>query len=139
VILVDTNVVSAFMTSTPANPVLQWLNDQTASSLYLSAITVAEINNGLQLLPAGKRRDFLHERFEMFVTQAFAERVLDFDQPSANLYGEIAAQRRTAGRPISTLDAQIAAIARYRGFTLATRNTKDFVDCGIELVNPFLG
>jgi predicted nucleic acid-binding protein len=139
VILVDTNVVSAFMTSMPANPVLQWLNDQTVSSLYLSAITVAEINYGLQLLPAGKRRDFLRERFEMFVTQAFAERVLDFDQPSANLYGEIAAQRRTAGRPISTLDAQIAAIARYRGFTLATRNTKDFVDCGIELVNPFLG
>lgn len=136
-ILIDTNVVSAFMTTAPAAPVLDWLNAQPAPSLYLASISVAEIHYGLQLLPAGKRREFLRERFEIFMHLLFGERVLPFDQHAAALYGEISATRRKAGRPIAALDAQIAAIARSRALVLATRNTKDFEACGIELVDPF--
>lgn len=137
-ILVDTNVISEFMTSAPTAQVLSWLNAQVPGTLYLPAIAVAEIHYGLNFLPAGKRRNFLRERFEIFLAQAFAGRVLAFDQDAAKLYGEIAGKRRNKGLPISTLDAQIAAIARLHGFTLATRNTKDFKDCDIALVNPFL-
>jgi predicted nucleic acid-binding protein len=136
-ILVDTNIVSEFMTSAPATPVLNWLNAQTTASLYLSTITVAEIHYGLRLLPAGKRRNFLRERFDSFVTLLFTGRVLAFDQEAAALYGEIAVARRISGRPISTLDAQIAATARSRTLVLATRNTKDFAACGVELIDPF--
>lgn len=135
--LVDTNVISEFMTSAPAAPVLQWLNAQLAGTLYFSSISIAEIHYGLQLLPQGARRSLLLERFELFVAQAFGERLLAFDQDAAACYGVIAATRRSSGRPISTLDAQIAALARSRGLALATRNTRDFVDCGIDLVNPF--
>jgi len=136
-ILLDTNVVSAFMASAPPPAVLRWLNAQIGSSLYLCSITVAEIEYGLRLLPEGKRRSFLRERFHTFVRLVFEGRLLNFDADAAELYGEIAAQRRAAGRPISTLDAQIAAICRSRGCRLATRNTRDFSDCGLELLDPF--
>jgi predicted nucleic acid-binding protein len=136
-IIVDTNVVSAFMTAAPPAQVLNWLNAQHTTSLYLTTFTVAEIHYGLHLLPGGKRRDLLRERFDTFVTLVFGERIVTFDHAAAARYGEIAAQRRSAGRPISTLDAQIAAIARTRGLVLATRNTRDFDACGVEVVNPF--
>jgi hypothetical protein len=136
-ILVDTNIVSAFMTSAPPAQVLNWLNAQHSAALYLSTVTVAEIHYGLRLLPGGKRRDLLGERFATFVTLVFGERIVAFDYAAAERYGEIAAQRRAAGRPISTLDAQIAAIARSRALVLATRDTRDFDACGVELVNPF--
>lgn len=136
-ILVDTNVVSAFMTAAPPAQVLNWLNAQHSASLYLSTITVAEIHYGLHLLPGGRRRDLLRERFDTFVTLVFGERIVAFDHAAAARYGEIAVQRRTAGRPISTLDAQIAAIAHSRALVLATRNTRDFEACGVELIDPF--
>jgi predicted nucleic acid-binding protein len=67
----------------------------------------------------------------------FAERVLPYDGAAADAYAAVAAERRRAGRPIAVLDAQIAAIVRSRGATLATRNMSDFTGCGIELVDPF--
>jgi toxin FitB len=136
-LLLDTNVISEFMTAAPHAAVLRWLNAQPAMALHLSSITLAEIGYGLALLPASKRRDLLTERFTTFITVAFPGRIVDFDAAAAERYASIAARRRLAGQPISTLDAQIAAIAASRGLALATRNTRDFVDCGIELINPF--
>jgi len=136
-IIVDTNVVSAFMTAPPPEAVLSWLNEQDAAALYLTTISIAEIGFGLRVMPEGRRRRLLEERFERFASIAFASRVLAFDEPAARIYGEIRGHRRETGRPISTLDGQIAAIARSRGFAVATRNTKDFADSGVELINPF--
>jgi len=119
-IILDTNVVSEFMTSPPASQVLNWLNNQDVASLYLSTITIAKIGYGLRAMPEGKRRKLLSERFEQFVDGAFSERLLSFDESA-----------------MSSLDGQIAAIARSRGFSVATRNIKDFELCQIELVNPF--
>jgi predicted nucleic acid-binding protein len=136
-IILDTNVVSEFMTSPPAGPVLNWLNAQDTTSLYISSITIAEIGFGLYVMPAGNRRRLLHERFEQFVATAFDQRILSFDEDAARIYGEILGHRREIGRPMSNLDGQIAAIARSRGFGVATRNVKDFEECQILLVNPF--
>jgi len=137
VILLDTNVVSEFMTSAPANSVLEWLNAQTTTTLFLSTISIAEIGFGLRTMPAGKRRTLLGERFEQFVATAFDHRILSFDADAARIYGEILGHRREIGRPMSTLDGQIVAIARSRGFSVATRNTRDFEECQVELINPF--
>jgi predicted nucleic acid-binding protein len=63
--------------------------------------------------------------------------VLSFDSDAADLYAEIAASRRMAGKPISQFDAMIVAMARSRGASLATRNGKDFEDCGVPVVNPW--
>ena len=131
--------MSEFMTSPPASSVLSWLNAQDTPSLYLTTITIGEIGFGLRAMPAGKRRGVLNERFEQFVATAFDQRILPFDEAAARIYGEILGHRREIGRPISSLDGQIAAIARSRGFSVATRNIKDFEECQLELINPFSG
>ena len=136
-IIVDTNIISEFMTSPPANPVLEWLNTQNSLSLYLTTISIAEIGYGLRIMPFGKRRRLLEEQFEKFLATAFESRILSFDELAARKYGEVKGHRKEIGRPLSDLDAQIAAIARVNGFAIATRNTKDFEACGVELINPF--
>ncbi len=136
-IVLDTNVVSEFMTSPPAAPVLAWLNAQDSAVLYLTTVTIAEIAFGLRILPDGRRRRLLGERFEQFLAEAFQSRILSFDEPAARAYGDIRGARRAQGRPMSTLDGQIAAIARSRGCAVATRNIRDFEDCGLELIDPF--
>ena len=137
-IILATNVVSEFMTSPPESSVLSWLNAQNTASLYLTTITIAEIGFGLRTMPQGKRRDMLTERFEQFVKTAFEHRILPFDEDAAKVYGEVMGYRTEIGRPISSLDGQIAAIARSQGFSIATRNIKDFEECQIDLINPFL-
>jgi predicted nucleic acid-binding protein len=137
VIILDTNIISEFMTAPPANPVLEWLNAQDAVSLYITTISIAEIGFGLYCMPRGKRQRLLAERFKQFIATAFETRTLPFDESAARLYGEIKGYRREIGRPLSDLDGQIACIARSMGFAVATRNIKDFTDFGIELINPF--
>lgn len=138
-IVLDTNVISEFMTSPPADPVLAWLNAQDTATLYLTTITIAEISFGLEVMPQGRRRQLLMDRFEQFVKTAFLSRILPFDEAAARVYGKIRAYRRSQGRPMSNFDGQIAAIARTQGFAIATRNLKDFETCGIKLINPFSG
>ena len=88
-------------------------------------------------MPDGERRRLLSDRFEQFLGAAFASRILSFDEDAARAYGEIRGYRRELGRPMSAFDGQIAAIAKTRGFAIATRNIRDFADCGLELINPF--
>lgn len=125
------------MTSQPTHSVLQCLNEQVAGQLYLTTINIAEIAYGLGAMPEGKRQKFLSGRFKEFVNRGFTGRILPFDINSAELYGDIMSRRKAFGRPMSTFDGQIAAIAKSTGFTLATRNVKDFRDSDIELINPF--
>jgi len=136
-ILLDTNVISAVMAPAPPRPVLEWLNYQETVGLYLSAITLAEISYGLRVLPDGRRRRDLEDRFAKFVADGFEQRILSFDKRAALLYGEIMGRRKELGRPLGILDGQIASIARAHQLTVSTRNTRDFEDCGLELVNPF--
>ncbi len=136
-IILDTNVLAEFMTSPPSDAVVDWLNVQNTMSLYVTSISIAEICYGLQVMPEGKRRRLLEDRFEQFIARAFASRLLNFDETAARIYGEIKAYRKKIGRPLSDFDGQIAAIARTHGFSLATRNVTDFEHCLIELINPF--
>jgi predicted nucleic acid-binding protein len=136
-IVVDTNVVSEVMRPQPSPAVLAWLNAQDSNLLFISTITLAEIGYGLRVLPDGLRRRQLQVRFEQFVAQAFEERVLAFTTPAAHAYAEIMGYRKETGHTMSMPDGQIAAIALAHGFAVATRNTRDFKDCGLELINPF--
>jgi predicted nucleic acid-binding protein len=137
VILLDTNVVSELMKPEPAEAVLGWLNGQPSERLYLSAVTIGEIAYGLRILPDGKRRSGLRERFERFVALAFDQRVLSFDESAGRIYGELMGDRRELGLPMSVPDGQIAAIARRDHLAIATRNVFDFEHCGIDVINPF--
>jgi predicted nucleic acid-binding protein len=135
-IILDTNVVSELMRPEPAPAVLAWLRQQTGGSLYTTAVTVAEIRYGIARLPEGRRREALHQAAsEIFA--AFPGQVLSFDLAAASTYADVVTGRESIGNPIDGFDAQIAAICRSRAATLATRNTKDFDDTGITLVNPW--
>jgi predicted nucleic acid-binding protein len=138
-ILLDTNVISAVMAPAPPAVVLRWLDEQHSDTLYLSTVTIAEIAYGIRVLPDGKRHRALVARFDEFVVRGFEQRVLAFDAASAYEYAKIMAHRRRIGRPMSVPDGQIAAIARHHRMVVATRNLRDFEDCGLDLVDPFAG
>lgn len=136
-ILLDTNVISELMKLTPSPSVLDWLDQQESSQLYITTITIAEISYGLNVLPQGNRRSLLEDAFKKAMLEAFKHRVLSFDEVAAHFYGKIMAQRKELGRPLSVPDGQIIAIARVHEAVVVTRNTRDFDDCGLELINPF--
>ena len=137
--LIDTNVISELMRATPAPSVLNWFSTQDPSTLYLSAVTEAELRTGIAILPAGQRRDGLKAALDATIAEDFEGRILPFDTDAAKTYAEIASMRRAAGRPIADADCQIAAIARASGAVVATRNLRDFEGCGVDLVNPWGG
>jgi predicted nucleic acid-binding protein len=135
-IVLDTNVVSELMRSTPAPAVLAWLQQTSSTGLYTTSVTVAEIRYGIARLPDGRRKHDLHQAaIEIFA--AFPRQVLPFDLAAATPYADVVAGRERDGNPISGFDGQIAAICRSQAATLATRNTKDFIDTGISLIDPW--
>jgi predicted nucleic acid-binding protein len=136
-IVLDTNVLSELMRPVPEADVERWLADQPAASVFISAVTEAELRYGIALLPNGRRRSTLTAVLQDMLAEDFSGRILPFDSPAAVAFAEIAADRRRVGTPISQADAQIAAIARSRGAALATRNVTDFEGCGIEVINPW--
>ena len=135
-IVLDTNVVSELMRASPAPAVLEWLQQTSSTGLYTTAVTVAEIRYGIARLPQGRRRDTLHQAAnEIFA--AFPRQVLPLDLAAATTYADIVAGRERGDNPISGFDAQIAAICRSQAATLATRNTKDFTDTGVRIIDPW--
>lgn len=136
-VLLDTNLLSELLRAAPAPEVLLWFAQQPPDALFVSAITQAEMMLGARLLPAGKRRDRLEAAVAAMFDEDFAGRILPFDSAAVTDYVDIVSTRRSAGRPITQFDAQIAAIARRHGARLATRNVADFQDCGLVLVNPW--
>ncbi len=136
-IVLDTNVLSEMMRAQPETKVIRWLDTQDSDGLLLTAITVAEILYGIHRLPDGKRKNGLREVAMMMFNEDFAGRILAFDTWAAAYYAELVTTRERAGRPTSMGDAQIAAICRNTGASLATRNIKHFEETGIELVDPW--
>jgi toxin FitB len=137
VIVLDTNVLSEAIRPVPDGKVMDWMRAESLQSLFTTAISEAELWLGVALLPPGRRRELLEILVMQILEHDFVGRILPFDSAAAREYADIAANRRRAGRPISEADARIAAIARSRGAEIATRNTNDFVDCGVALINPW--
>jgi predicted nucleic acid-binding protein len=136
-IVLDTNVISEVLRPVPERSVLDWLANQPRASLFTTTVTRGEILYGIRLLSDGKRRRGLWDASKNIFDDDFAGQVLSFDSDAADMYAEIAASRRAAGKPISQFDAMIVAMARSRGASLATRNVKDFEDCGVDVINPW--
>ncbi|AUT47647.1 type II toxin-antitoxin system VapC family toxin [Achromobacter sp. AONIH1] len=136
-ILLDTNVISEPLRPSPEIRVIDWIDAQPLETLYLSAITVAELRAGIALMPAGKRRTALHEHIEKRVLPMFAGRVLPFDMACTNAYAELITKVREAGSGIQTADACIAAVALANGFAVATRDTSPFLAAGLDVIDPW--
>ncbi len=137
-LLLDTNVLSEFMRPQPAQTVVAWLDAQPAEQLYTNAVSRAEIELGLALMPASKRQAALARAAREMFDDDFAGRCLPFDEAAACAFARIVAARTRAGRPIEVEDAQIAAIACVHGLRLATRNVADFLGIeGLTVVDPW--
>jgi toxin FitB len=136
-ILLDTNVISELMRPRPDRAVLSWIQSYPRAELWTSSIVIAELLSGIELMPAGRKQDMLRESVEGMIAEDFQGQVLAFNVAASRLYGKIQAARRRIGRPIKEMDGLIAAVALLHRGTLATRNTADFENCGVELVNPW--
>lgn len=135
-ILLDTNVLSALMRQVPDQKVVAWLDQQARTSVWTTSVTVLEIEFGVQILAAGRRRTLLTEAFEELLAR-IGQRVATFDVAAARHAGDLMAIRHRKGRPVDLRDTMIAGIALAQHATLATRNTVHFEDAAIPLVNPW--
>lgn len=136
-IVLDTNVISELWKIEPNSDVLAWIDAQTVETLYLSAVTVAELRYGLATMPAGKRRTIYQERLENEVLPTFAGRVLPFDLEASKAYAELMARAREGGKAIAKADGYIAATAAAHGLIVATRDTSPFEAGGLAVINPW--
>lgn len=135
--ILDTNVVSEIMRPAPDPRVIAWFRENAGQQLYLTAITEAELLYGVGLMPPGKRRIEYTETIKRILNMELRTPVLPFESADASFFAMVAVWRRQVGRPVAELDAQIAAIALRRGLPIATRNVRDFEDCGVTLINPW--
>ena len=138
-IILDTNVVSELMRPTPERMVLRWFGNQAAEDLHVTAVTVAEILYGIELISAARRREVVRAGAEKMFEEVFADRILAVEDRAARAFSQIASSRRRQAKPMSGVDAQLAAIVRVHGATLATRNPYVFEGCGVRVVNPWEG
>jgi len=136
-ILLDTNVISEPLRRVPEARVINWLDAQSLETLYLSAITVAELRFGVATLPVGKRRDELQTSLEDQILPLFSGRVRPFELDCTTAYAELMAKAKSAGLAIAAADGYIAAIAATNRFSVATRDVSPFQAAGVNVINPW--
>jgi toxin FitB len=137
--LLDTHVISELTKPLPSAAVLNWFATTPAEQIYISSVTMCEIEFGSALMPAGKRRDALLASTRELVRVDFEGRCLNLDANCATAYGQLAATQQQNGRACSTEDAMIAAIALTHKYTLVTRNTKNFEGIvGLRVFDPWI-
>ncbi len=135
-IVLDTNVVSEAMRPSPNPAVIGWLDAQAASTLFITAITHAEILFGIAVIAAGHRKDQLNEAYEG-IAQLFPGRILAFDDVAARRFATIATAAREAGKAFPLADGLIAAITATHGFAVASRDTGPFEAAKLDVIDPW--
>jgi hypothetical protein len=136
-IVLDTNVLSEMLKPDPDKHVVEWLDRQEAETLYISAVTLAELKYGAYRLLGGKRRERLLSWIQG--VQAMLEgRVLPFDADAAEALATAGVKAEKHGMRVEAPDAYIAASALAKGFSVATRNTKHFEPMGVGVINPWV-
>ncbi len=135
--LLDTAVVSELVRKSPSAGVLKWIDGQDEASLYLSVLTIGELEKGVAGLPASARRTRLQSWVRRDLAERFGGRLLPVDARTAARWGSIAGESGKRGRPLPVIDCLIAATALVHGLTVATRNIADFERCGAACVNPW--
>ncbi len=136
-IILDTNVLSALALEQPDLTIANWLDRQSAQSVWTTSITIYELTFGVELLAESRKRRRLESALDRLVEEALEGRVLPFDALSAKFAGALSAGERRRGRVVEIRDAQIAGVAMARKATLATRNVRHFQGTGLTLVNPW--
>lgn len=132
--LIDTNVLSELRRAQPEASVVDWFEQHAQRTLYLSVLTLGEIRKGIDKLPLGPRRDALDTWLTQELPRYFSGRLLPLDAATADAWGQLCAR---AKRPLPAIDGLLAATALRHGMSLVTRNTRDFEDLGLHVINPW--
>ena len=135
--LLDTNTVSELVSVTPNQRVLDWMDAADENRLFLSAMTLGEIRQGVAALPQSKKRTRLETWLEVDLQTRFAGRILAVDGAVADRWGWIMAQAQVKGMTLPVVDGLIAATALHHNLTAVTRNVSDFAVVGLSVVNPW--
>lgn len=135
--LLDTCLISEVVKKQPHSGVLRWLDRQDEQNLFLSVLTIGELNKGISRLAAGSRRDDLQAWVENDLAQRFLGRVLPFDLAAAIAWGRLLGEAEQRGESLPVMDALIAATAMVHGFTVVTRNLRDMERCRVRVLNPW--
>ena len=136
-IILDTDVISEPMKLNGNTAVKSWLDKQVIETLHLTTISLSELLIGIEILPAGKRKESLSSELNTLLVRLFGSRILSFDHEAALKYAPLISYARARGQPISMADGQIAAIAQVNGFIVATRDTTSFIAAGVPVINPW--
>ena len=137
--LLDTNVVSEWTRPRPEPRVVAWLADVDEDRVFLSVVTLAELQHGIEILPVDSKRKRLLAWLDEDLLERFESRIIDVTPAVARDWGAVRVLAQRAGKPIGAMDAFFAATARVRGLTLVTRNDSDYKAVGVELLNPWSG
>jgi predicted nucleic acid-binding protein len=124
--LLDTNVVSEWVKPRPNPGLIEWMESTDEDRIFLSVVSLAELRYGVERMAAGKRRSRLEAWLRDELPSRFEGRILSVDINVADGWGKIVSRSESAGRPIGTMDALLAATAEMHGLTLVTRNVSDF-------------
>ena len=135
--ILDTNVISELMNPQGSQTVKSWVNSQPRDRLFTTTITQAEILYGIGILPEGNRKQRLQNAAHIVFNEEFFHQLLVFDSQSAENFASLSTDRRRQGNPIAQFDAQIAAICRTHQAAIVTRNVDDFLNCQLEIINPW--
>ena len=136
--LLDTNIISEGAKPRPNHRVMGWLASIDEEDLFLSVVSLAELRHGIERMGGGKRRTALELWLTDQLPARFNSRLLSIDAATADLWGHVVAQAQSSGRPVSAMDAFLAATAKQHQLTLVTRNTSDFEATGVRLFNPWM-
>jgi predicted nucleic acid-binding protein len=137
-IILDTNIVSEIAKGRPDKNVLGYFRQLEPQPITITCITVAELRHGIECLPEGKRKEQLDKDITVLLEDHYGGGLtLDFNSAAAYAYGVLGGRLKGEWIAISQSDAMIASIALVHEATLVTRNEKDFLNCGISIVNPF--
>ena len=135
-IVLDTNVISELVKMAPDSRVMAWINQQHREALFLPTVALAELFEGVAILPEGRRKRDLQDAIDRRVSE-FNDRVLPFDAEAARRYAQLYAAARSSGLGFPLPDAYIAAIASSRSFAVASRDTGPYMAGGIHVIDPW--
>jgi toxin FitB len=134
--LLDTCVISEYKRKRPEPKVLEWLAAQSDDSLFLSVITIGELEKGIAKMPASKRKTGL-QNFVATLLVRFDRRLLTLDVPVLLRWGNLTGLLQKKGRVLPVIDSFIAATALEHDLTLITRNRSDFTATGVKIFDPW--
>ena len=134
--LLDTCVISETSRPRPNERVMRWFSSVSESDIFIPAVVFGELRDGVEELADGAKKRMLLRWFDEWHAK-YSDKVIPFDYDCADLWGRIFAQGRINGRTPAVIDSQIAATALHHGMALVTRNVRDMVGFGVEIVNPF--